>query len=92
VHDYQKAKRFEKPVTEKAPHPHTWKGVDRAVDELLIGVYDIVLQRDTLIAFHITKPVTLPAIHPPAPDVVPDPTFDNPPKIGPKKPRRKPGR
>lgn len=50
VHDYRKANI---PPTTDGPHPKDWPGVDRAVDELLLEKYDIVLHVDSLIAFRI---------------------------------------
>lgn len=52
VHDYNKADAFEN-VTGKAPHPKVWDGVDLAVNELLIGTHEQVLQVRSLIAFRI---------------------------------------
>jgi len=56
VHDYHKAERFAKPIEGKAPHPKPWHGVDQAVDEHLVGKFEIVAHVDTLIAFRV--PVT----------------------------------
>lgn len=54
VHDYKKEERFAKPLPAKTPHPKAWKGVDKAVSELLIDQYEVVSHIDTLIAFRIT--------------------------------------
>lgn len=54
IHDYRKEEVFALPDDgRKKPHPMSWPGVDRAVDELLVGVYPIVLHVDSLIAFRI---------------------------------------
>lgn len=54
IHDYGKAEAYKRkhdPAT--VPHPKPWPGVDRAVDELLIGKFKLALHVDTLIAFKI---------------------------------------
>jgi predicted O-methyltransferase YrrM len=54
VHDYRKDEAFAQPDDgRKRPHPMAWPGVDRAVDELLVGVYPLVMQVDSLIAFRV---------------------------------------
>jgi len=53
VHDYKKDERFAQPITGRAPHPKAWHGVDQAVDELLVGSYEIVGRVDTAIAFRV---------------------------------------
>lgn len=50
VHDYQKAMIPDNP---DGPHPRPWPGVDRAVDEFLIGKYEEILRVDSLIAFRV---------------------------------------
>lgn len=55
VHDYRKGEIATGPDGYHAdgPHPLVWEGVDRAVDELLVGRYDIIDRVDSLIAFRI---------------------------------------
>lgn len=54
VHDYRKDEAFAKPDDgRKKPHPMAWPGVDQAVDELLLGVYPVVMHVDSLIAFRV---------------------------------------
>jgi predicted O-methyltransferase YrrM len=55
VHDYKKSELYEhdKDYKDDAPHPKPWPGVDKAVDELLIGKYEQILRVDSLIAFRI---------------------------------------
>lgn len=57
VHDYQKERLFHKGDTEEflqdRPHPKPWPDVNRAVDGLLVGKYEMILQVDSLIAFRI---------------------------------------
>lgn len=54
VHDYLKAEAFDKPDDgRKKPHPRPWPGVDQAVNELLVGVYPVVMHVDSLIAFRV---------------------------------------
>lgn len=48
VHDYQKDMFDHSP---DGPHPKSWPGVDRAVDENLLGKYKLHLHVDSLIAF-----------------------------------------
>lgn len=57
VHDYRKGEIPTGPNGYHAdgPHPLVWEGVDRAVDELLVGRYDIIGRVDSLIAFRIDK-------------------------------------
>lgn len=57
VHDYKKGEIATGPDGYHAdgPHPLVWEGVDRAVDELLVGHYDIIGRVDSLIAFRIDK-------------------------------------
>jgi hypothetical protein len=50
IHDYKKG---EIPPHPNGPHPMVWEGVDAAVDDLLIGKYDIIGRVDSLIAFRI---------------------------------------
>jgi hypothetical protein len=50
VHDYDKGIV---PVTENGPHPMVWEGVNRAVDEFLVGKYPQILRVDSLIAFRV---------------------------------------
>jgi predicted O-methyltransferase YrrM len=52
VHDYNKADAFAN-VTGKAPHPKVWDGVDRAVNELLIGTHPQIMLVRSLIAFRV---------------------------------------
>ena len=61
VHDYHKAERYQRAVVGKAPHPKPWAGVDRAVDQLLLKTYPVVLHVDTLIAFKIGAEIVKPA-------------------------------
>lgn len=55
VHDYRKGEIATGPDGYHAdgPHPLVWEGVDRAVDELLAGRYDIIDRVDSLVAFRI---------------------------------------
>lgn len=55
VHDYRKGEIPTGPDGYHAdgPHPLVWEGVDRAVDELLLGRYDIIGRVDSLIAFRV---------------------------------------
>lgn len=48
VHDYRKADIVPQ---ENGPHPVPWPGVDRAVDELLLGKHEQVAYVESLIAF-----------------------------------------
>lgn len=50
VHDYNKQ---ELPATADGPHPVAWDGVNRAVDELLVGKYEQVMRVDSLVAFKV---------------------------------------
>jgi len=50
VHDYLKDDIAPNP---EGPHPQPWPGVDRAVQETLIGKYEQILHVDSLIAFKI---------------------------------------
>lgn len=52
VHDYHKAGL---PQTEDSPHPLVWEDVDKAVDEYLIGKYDVIAQVESLIVFRIDR-------------------------------------
>lgn len=52
VHDYHKAGL---PQTEDSPHPLVWEDVDKAVDEYLIGEYDVIAQVESLIVFRIDR-------------------------------------
>lgn len=52
VHDYHKAGL---PQTEDSPHPLVWDEVDKAVDEYLIGDYDIIAQVESLIVFRVDR-------------------------------------
>jgi predicted O-methyltransferase YrrM len=53
VHDYKKHLLTYDEMT--CPHPMTWPGVDRAVDELLIGWYPVVMHVESLIAFRVNE-------------------------------------
>lgn len=54
VHDYRKDDVFSKPTNGAVkPHPRAWPGVDKAVDELLVGKYEVVLHVDSLIVFRV---------------------------------------
>lgn len=55
VHDYRKGEIPTGPNGYHAdgPHPLVWEGVDRAVDDLLVGRYDIIGRVDSLIAFRV---------------------------------------
>lgn len=48
VHDYQKDMFVHSP---DGPHPKSWPGVDKAVDENLLNRYPLALHVDSLIAF-----------------------------------------
>lgn len=50
IHDYKKGNI---PPTADGPHPMVLEGVDQAVDELLIGRYDIMAQVESLIVFKV---------------------------------------
>jgi len=50
IHDYKKSKLT---YDDNSPHPQDWPGVDQAVDELLLGKYELVLKVDSLIAFRV---------------------------------------
>ena len=50
IHDYKKGNI---PPTTDGPHPMVWEGVDKAVDELLLGKYDKIAQIESLIVFKI---------------------------------------
>lgn len=52
VHDYNKQLL---PPNENGPHPKEWVGVNAAVDDLLIGRYEMIGRVDSLIAFWITN-------------------------------------
>lgn len=54
IHDYNKADAYQH-VNGKAPHPKIWDGVDRAVNELLVGRYEKVVLVRSLIAFRINN-------------------------------------
>jgi len=56
IHDYCKQDLFTDDYNEDKPHPDyphpkPWPGVDKAVDELLLGKYEQVMRVDSLIAF-----------------------------------------
>lgn len=51
IHDYKKATLTYDEET--CPHPRPWPGVDRAVDELLVGKYPVVMHVQSLIAFRV---------------------------------------
>ena len=55
VHDYHKDELYqnETDYRDDAPHPQDWPGVTKAVDELLVGKYEIILRIDSLVAFRI---------------------------------------
>lgn len=53
VHDYKK--HLLTYNEETCPHPRPWPGVDRAVDELLLGKYPVVLHVESLIAFRVNE-------------------------------------
>lgn len=55
VHDYKKKELYAHDEDYKpyAPHPKPWPGVDKAVDELLVGKCEQILRVDSLIAFRI---------------------------------------
>lgn len=53
VHDYKKATLTYDEDT--CPHPRPWPGVDRAVDELLVGKYPVVMHIESLIAFRVNE-------------------------------------
>lgn len=53
IHDYKK--HLLTYDEETCPHPRPWPGVDRAVDELLLGEYEVVMQVESLIAFRVMK-------------------------------------
>lgn len=51
IHDYKK--HLLQYDEETCPHPRPWPGVDRAVDEMLLGKYPVVMQVQSLIAFRV---------------------------------------
>lgn len=53
VHDYNK---HELAVEADGPHPKAWEGVNKAVDELLIGKYKFISRTHSLIAFQKSRP------------------------------------
>lgn len=57
VHDYQKERLFYEGDAPEfradRPHPKPWPGVDKAVNELLIGYYEFILQVDSLAVFKV---------------------------------------
>lgn len=53
IHDYKKATLTYDEET--CPHPRPWPGVDRAVDELLVGKYPVVIHVQSLIAFRVNE-------------------------------------
>jgi len=55
VHDYKKGQLFEndEDYQPDKPHPKPWPGVDKAVDELLVGRFEQILRVDSLIAFRV---------------------------------------
>lgn len=53
VHDYDKGSI---PESEDGPHPRVWEGVNQAVDELLVGHYELIARVDSLIAFRTPLP------------------------------------
>lgn len=53
IHDYKKATLIYDEET--CPHPRPWPGVDRAVDELLVGKYPVVMHVQSLIAFRVNE-------------------------------------
>lgn len=50
VHDYDKGMLKENP---NGPHPKSWDGVTKAVDEILLPTYDVLGRVDSLIAFRV---------------------------------------
>ena len=60
IHDYKKDERYAQPIIGKAPHPKAWHGVDRAVDQMLTGKYEVAGRVDTTIAFRIVETTDLP--------------------------------
>lgn len=57
LHDYHKDELYRDATDYKpdAPHPQDWPGVTQAVDELLLGKFEIVMRVDSLIAFRVGK-------------------------------------
>lgn len=53
IHDYNKTDAYNNLTNDKAPHPKVWDGVDRAVNELLLGKFEKILKVRSLIAFRI---------------------------------------
>lgn len=53
IHDYKKDTLTYDEAT--CPHPRPWPGVDRAVDELLLGKYPVVMHVESLIAFRVNE-------------------------------------
>lgn len=55
IHDYKKSELYEheKDYQTDKPHPKFFKGLDRAVKELLLSKYEIIKRVDSLIAFRI---------------------------------------
>jgi hypothetical protein len=50
IHDYRKG---DLQFNADGPHPMPWPGVDKAVDELLVPYFPIVLWLESLIVFQI---------------------------------------
>ena len=48
VHDYKKNQVL---PNQNGPHPKAWPGVDQAVDELLMGKFEMILRVDSLVVF-----------------------------------------
>jgi len=55
IHDYRKHELYEheEDYQPDKPHPRSWAGVDRAVDELLLGNYKLIKRVESLIAFRV---------------------------------------
>lgn len=56
IHDYDKEKVYKQEnLPANLPHPQPWPWVDKAVNELLVGIYKQILLVNTLIAFRNKK-------------------------------------
>lgn len=55
IHDYHKDELYKNATDYKpdAPHPQDWPGVTKAVDELLVGRYEMVMRVSSLVAFRV---------------------------------------
>lgn len=55
IHDYKKSELFahEHDYHHNKPHPRSWPGVDKAVDEMLLDRYELIERVESLIAFRV---------------------------------------